>query len=343
MIKSLHWTSDGELSEDLEPAAFGQALADAEALLWVDLFREPAEVSRQILRDAFEFHPLAVDDALEERHVPRVDDWGAYLYVVLHAVSFDAAAQEEPLAAVELDIFLGPNYVVTHHVRPIPALTRVWSGCSEGACLGIPRGPVSSTVDNAAHLSAPYLLYRIADEMVTDTAPVIEEIDDRIDAIEDQVFADPTRATLQATFTLRRALLRLRRVLGPQRDVFRTLAHADYAAVPSDEQVFFRDTYDQLLRLHQVGEGLRDLADGALETYLSVVNYRMNEVMKLLAVITTLFLPLSFLAGFFGMNFFQPAAPLDAWTSRPALYIMLATMVLSPAAMAIWMRRRGWL
>ena len=342
MITSLHWSSDGELHKDPEPAAFGEALADPNALLWVDLSEEPAVTSRRILRDEFAFHPLAVDDALEERHVPRVDDWGAYLYVVLHAVSFHAAA-EEPLAALELDVFVGSNYLVTHHLRAIPALARVWSGCADLGCLG--TGPTSEARPDrpAPRLSTAYLLYRIADEMVTDTALVIEKIDDRVDAVEDQIFADPTRATLQATFTLRRALLRLRRVLGPQREVFRSLAHADFAAISSGDQVFFRDIYDHLVRLYELSEGLRDLAGGALDTYLSVVNYIMNEVIKVLTVITTLFMPLSFLVGFFGINFFQPVVPLDAWTSRTAFGLMLATMVLSPLAMAIWMHHRGWL
>jgi len=342
MIKSLHWSSEGDLNEDLDPAAFDEVLADPNALLWVDLSQEPADISHRILRDDFGFHPLAVEDALEERHVPRVDDWGPYLYVVLHAVAFDAAA-EDPLAALELDVFVGSNYLLTHHVRPISALARVWSRCAEGDCLRTGPGPGGRAGGPTQRVTAAYLLYRIADEMVADAAPVIEEIDDRIDAIEDQIFADPTRATLQATFTLRRALLRLRRVLGPQREVFRSLAHADFNAVQSGDQVFFRDIYDHLVRLYELSEGLRDLAGGALDTYLSVVNYRMNEVMKLLAVITTLFLPLSFLAGFFGMNFFQPAAPLGGWTSRTAFALMLAAMLLSPVAMVIWMHERGWL
>lgn len=342
MIRSLYWSTDGEFHENLEPAVFQGALSDPKALLWVDLSQEPTVTSQRILRDFFDFHPLAVDDALDERHVPRVDDWGTYLYIVLHAVSLDVSA-ENPLTALELDVFMGPNYVLTHHLRPIPALARVWSGCLQNGCLGPRAAPTESADAAPPHQGPGYLLYRIADEIVSDTVPVIEEIDERIDTIEDQIFADPTRSTLHDTFTLRRALLRLRRVLGPEREVFRSLATASHAAVPSEDRVFYRDIYDHLVRLHELSENLRDLAGGALDTYLSVVNNRMNEVMKVLTVITTLFMPLSFLAGFFGMNFFQPAAPLDAWTSRTAFALMLAAMVLCPVAMAIWMHERGWL
>jgi len=342
MIRSLYWSRQGELRENLGPTAFQAALSDPNALLWVDLSQEPTQVSQRILRDQFEFHPLAVEDALEERHVPRVDDWGAHLYVVLHDVRFDAAA-DEPLAALELDVFVGSNYVLTHHVHPIPALARVWSGCVQKGCIGPRTAPGERAARAQPHRGPGYLLYRIADEIVSDIVPVIEEIDERIDTIEDQIFADPTRSTLHDTFTLRRALLRLRRILGPERDVFRSLATANYTAVPDEDRVFYRDIHDHLVRLYELSEGLRDLAGGALDTYLSVVNNRMNEVMKVLTVITTLFMPLSFLAGFFGMNFFQPAVPLHAWTSRPAFALMLAAIVLCPVAMAIWMHDRGWL
>jgi magnesium transporter len=218
-----------------------------------------------------------------------VDDWGTYLYLVLHAISFDPAA-EEPLHTVELDVFLGRNYLVTYHTQSIASLDRVWAAAHR----------------DERHLQqgAGYLLYRLTDELVTHYMPVVETIDDTIDAIEDQVFGDPTSSTLQQIFTMKRALLRLRRVIGPQREVLNKLARGDYAAVKTGDRNFFRDVYDHLVRLHEISEGLRDLVGSALDTYLSVVNNRMNEVMKVLTVITTLFMPLSFLAGFFGMNFF---------------------------------------
>jgi magnesium transporter len=157
------------------------------------------------------------------------------------------------------------------------------------------------------------------------------------------VFDDPTPSLLEQVFTLKRSLLRLRRIIAPQREVLNKLARGDFMVVDAEERVFFRDVYDHLVRLYDITESLRDLVGSALDTYLSVVNNRMNEVMKILTVITTLFMPLSFLVGFFGMNFFQPVVPLEGWTSRAAFALMLAAMGLSPLAMAIWMRRRRWL
>jgi magnesium transporter len=148
---------------------------------------------------------------------------------------------------------------------------------------------------------------------------------------------------LEHIFDLKRALLHLRRIMAPQREVLNRLARGDYIVVGSGDRPFFRDVYDHLVRLYDISEGLRDLVSGALDTYLSVVNNRMNEVMKTLTVITTLFMPLSFLVGFFGMNFFEVTRALPAWTSRPAFFLVPAAMLVTPMAMYLWMRRRAWM
>jgi magnesium transporter len=328
MIQSLYRTGGGDVRINLDREDFPAALEDPHGLLWVNLANEEPASCEPILREDFGFHPLAIDDALEEAHVPRLDDWGTYLYLVLHAIAFDAAA-EEPLTTVELDVFLGTNYLVTYHTQPVSAVNQLWAA--------------SHRDERHLRRGAAYLLYRLTDELVSQYMPVVEEIDDTMDAIEDQVFGEPTSSTLQQIFTMKRAMLRLRRIIGPQREVLNRLARGEHAVVAAEERVFFRDVYDHLVRLHDVSESLRDLVSSALDTYLSVVNNRMNEVMKVLTVITTLFMPLSFLVGFFGMNFFQPVVLLEAWTSRTAFVILLVGMVLAPLGMAIWMHRRGWM
>lgn len=121
------------------------------------------------------------------------------------------------------------------------------------------------------------------------------------------------------------------------------LARNDFAVIDANDRIYFRDVYDHLVRLHDISEGLRDLVGGALDTYLSVINNRMNDVMKTLTLITTLFMPISFVAGFFGMNFFQPVDQLSIWTSNPAFIAMLVIVVATPMGMFMWMRRRGWM
>ena len=327
MIRSLYREPDGHLRTDLEPNEFTAALQDSQGLLWVDFAGEPPEACEPILRETFGFHPLAVDDALEEAHVPKIDDWGRYVYLVLHAVALDPQDKGR-LDTLELDVFLGANYLVTHRTQHIAAADRVWSACQRD--------------ERQMRHGASHLLYRLADELVVDYMPVVEGIDEAIDQIEDQVFDDPTPSLLEQIFTLKRALLRLRRIIAPQREVLNKLARGDYAVIDVQDRVFFRDVYDHLVRLYDIAESLRDLVGSALDTYLSVVNNRMNEVMKILTVITTLFMPLSFLTGFFGMNFFQPVTPLVAWTDRLTFGLILAAMGLIPVGMYVWMRRRAW-
>ena len=328
MIRALYRTRDGDVRTELRPDEFAAALQDPDGLLWVDFLDEPPDVCEPILRETFGFHPLAVDDALEEAHVPKVDDWGQYLYLVLHAVTLDEQ-HDERVSTLELDVFVGKNYLVTHQTQPVAGADRTWMACQR----------------DERHLQrgVGHLLYELADEMVSDYMPVVEGIDEAIDQIEDQVFDNPTPSLLEQIFVLKRGLLRLRRIIAPQREVLNKLARGDYGVLDTEDRVFFRDVYAHLVRLYDITDSMRDLVGSALDTYLSVVNNRMNEVMKILAVITTLFMPISFLSGFFGMNFFQPVTPLNAWTNRLAFGLILAAMGLVPTGMYVWMRKRAWM
>jgi len=328
VIRSLYRTQDGIIHTDLRTDQFPAALQDAQGLLWVDFADEPPEVCAPILQETFAFHPLAVDDALEESHVPKVDDWDQYLYLTLHAIVFNHQ-EGEPVNTLELDIFLGRGYLVTYRAQPIATVDRVWAACQQD--------------ERHWRKGTAHLLYKLADELVADYMPVIEQVDEAIDRIEDQIFDDPAPILLERLFTLKRALLRLRRIIAPQREVLNKLARGDYAAIEPESRVFFRDVYDHLVRQYDIAESLRDLVSNALDTYLSVVSNRMNDVMKILTIITTLFMPLSFLSGFFGMNFFQPVTPLTVWTDRLVFGLTLATMVIMPIGMYLWMRRQAWI
>ncbi|MBN1563540.1 MAG: magnesium/cobalt transporter CorA [Anaerolineae bacterium] len=328
MIRSLYRTAEGALVHDLTPAQIAAALRDESGLLWVDIVHEPADSAETLLLTTFNFHALAVDDALKQSHIPKIDDWGDYLYLVLHAVVFDDS-DDDLVTTLELDLFLGKNYLVTHQGQPVSAVDRVWS----------------LVVRDERHLQegSGHLLYRLADELVAEYMPTVEAIDEAIDQIEDQVFSRPETTLLERIFIMKRALLHLRRIMAPQREVLNKLARGDYAVVAAADRMFFRDVYDHLVRLHDITESLRDLVGGVLDTYLSVVNNRMNDVMKTLTIITTLFMPLSFLVGFFGMNFFQPVFDLGAWTGQAAFGLVMVMMLILPAFMVVWMRRRLWM
>lgn len=303
-------------------------LNEPEGLIWLDFEGEPPQACEPILLNIFHFHPLAVDDALQESHIPRVDDWGEYLYIVLAAVGMEKRNGSE-IHTVELDVFLGERYIVTHHDSQVEALGRVWTSVQRDI-RHLAQGP-------------DHLLYRLVDEMVVDYMRVVDELDEEIEEVEKEIFDRPSAGILEQTFNLKRALLHLRRLLSPQREVLNKLARDDYDMIDNKDQVYFRDVYDHMVRLHDITESLRDLVSGVLETYLSVVNNRMNDVMKTLTLITTLFMPISFVAGFFGMNFFEPVFPLFGWTGQPAFLGTMALMLIMPAGMYLWMRRRGWM
>ncbi len=328
MIHSLYFLPGKPLQLDLKVESLSKTLQSHRGVLWVDFSGETPEVCQPIL-ESFGFHPLAIDDALQETHSPKIDDWGSYIYLVLnymHLNGIDRGGWQTEID--ELDIFLGPNYVVTHHDHPIPEIDETLASIQRD------QRPLQDGAD--------HLLYKIIDNVVTNYMPLMERIDEEIDNIEDQVFGRPSPGTLEQLFTLKRVLLSMRRILLPQREVLNKLARDDFAIIDRKDRVFFRDIYDHLVRMHDLNETMRDLVSGALDMYLSSINNRMNEVMKTLTVITTLFMPLSFVTGFFGQNFFEPLGMMKAWTTPLAFLIMLLITIFLPLAMYLWMRRRTW-
>src|SRR5687767_7812157 len=328
MIRSLYYIPGNSIQKDLPPEKFPELIQNQDSVLWVDFVSEPPEICQPIL-EKFGFHQLAIDDALQETHVPRLDDWGEYLYIVLNYINFDLARKTWKAEVDELDIFLGKNYIVTHHDLPLAAVDETWRVCDLD--------------ERNVQQGADHILYRLTDHLMAGYMPAVEKIDEAIDQIEDQVFHRPSPRVLEQLFSLKRALLAMRRIIIPQREVLNKLARDDYQVVDPKDRVFFRDIYDHLVRLHDLNESLRDLVGSVLDTYLSVINNRMNEVIKTLTIITVLFMPLTFLTGYFGMNFFEPLGNLREWTTNPVFYLTLATIFIMPIGMYIWMRRRTWL
>ena len=328
MIRTVYYQPNHPLQRDLEPGDFARALRNRRGLLWIDFVGESPETCEPILK-SFGFHPLSIEDALQQTHSPKIDDWGDYIYLVINYMHLNGKEDNHWETEVdELDVFLGPNYVITHHDYPIDSIDKVIANCQR----------------DQRYLTegADHLLYKIIDYVVADYMPILERVDEAIDLLEDEVLDRPSPQTLEQIFTIKRVLLSMRRILLPQREALNKLARDDYAVVDKKDRIFFRDIYDHLVRLHDLNETMRDLVGGALDTYLSAVNNRMNEVMKTLTIITTIFMPISFLTGFFGMNFFGPVANLDKWTSLGAFAAALTVFLCVPVGMFLWMRKRTW-
>ncbi len=321
----------GEMHLDWPVERIPEAIQDAKGILWVDVEDAPDQPSRraeELLRDVFGFHALAVDDALRESHVPRIDDWEDYLYIVFHAYRIDPTSGD--LALQEVDVFLGVNYLVTYHQAPLDFL-------SEGR-EAIKEDPRERMRDGADHL-----LFRFLDRSIDQSLEAIDDLDERIDRVQNAVMSGRARHGLTSIFGIKRAAIKLHRTFGPQRDVLNRLARDPFKVVHEKNRVYFRDVYDHIVRIHDVSEGLRDLIAGTLDTYLSVVSNRTNEIMKALTMVTVMFMPMSFLTGFFGMNFFGPTLAFESSLPKQALFWgTLALMALSPVAMLVLARRRGW-
>lgn len=297
-------------------------------LLWIDLSQvENTAAIEQFLNQQFGFHPLAIDDALHEEHLPKVDDWEMYLYIALQDLTYDAASAT--VAMPELDLFLGRQYLVTYHPERVTAVDRVWQMCQRN--------------HRWLQHGADHLVYRLIDEIVNNYTAVLDQLESHIMQLENQIFTRPAASLLESMTHFKRNVLQIRRVLAPQREVVNKLARDTFLVVGEKDQVYFRDVYDHMVRLTNDSDSVRDLLTGNMELYLSVVNNRMNDIMKTLTIITTLFMPLTFITGFFGMNFFQAVLPSQFWTGPVMLVLALVIMVLLPLVMFTWMRRRAWM
>jgi magnesium transporter len=189
-----------------------------------------------------------------------------------------------------------------------------------------------------------YLLYQILDALVADYMPLVDQLDDWIDEVETEILQRPTAQTLHRILRQKRRLVGMRRSLSALREVLNRLARDDYAVIDPKDRVYFRDVYDHVVRLYEIVESMRDLVGGSLDTYLSVTSNRTNEIMKTLTIVTVLFMPISFLAGFFGMNFFGEEFALHPdLQSYWVFWISVAAMLALPPTMYVWMRLRRWL
>jgi magnesium transporter len=321
----------GTLHLDWPIGRVAEALADPASTVWIDILDRNSQFSEveALFRQVFHFHPLAIDDALQESHNPKLDDWDDYLYLVLHAVQMDSESFE--ILTRELDIFLGTNYLISYRTDRIDSIDRLRSTSERDNGKRLEKGP-------------DHLLYLLFDLLVSDCMPIIESLDDAIDAIQDQIFSNPDPEAIVQITHLKRAATRLNRILIPEREIANRLARDEFAQIDARDRVYFRDVYDHLVRLHDISESLRDLIAGAVDTHLSAISNRTNNVMKTLTIVSMLFLPLNFAVGFFGMNFFGDNIALsDLGLPHTLLFaLILLTMFATPWLMWWYARHNHW-
>jgi magnesium transporter len=291
--------------------------------LWVDL-AAPSIPESLILSDTFAFHPLSVEDAMAPVEYPKAEAYDGYLYVVLHGIDFRAS--EHGFATHDIDFFLGPTYLVTVHDGSARSISELRDHCPRNSKI-LGEGPVA-------------LFHRIVDTMVDHYRPEVDKLQDRLDELENEIFDDPRPALVREILDEKRDVSSLRRVITPQRDVIARLARRDFVDISSEMSFRFRDVYDQLVRIADDALLFQDRITGILDAHLSNVSNRLNEVMKVLTVVSVIFMPLTLLAGLWGMN-----VPLPRFPGGEAMQFwwLLGISAAVIVAMLAVFRRKRWI
>ncbi len=314
----------GHTAREEKPERLAELVAGDE-YLWLDLLKpDAAEV--KLLTDIFKVHPLAIEDTLAHLNHPKIDDYGEYLYLVVHGISKSEVRGQ--LETAEIDCFLGRRWVVTVHDGAMKNIEEMTRRClqTDGA-LG--RGP-------------DWLLHSILDRLADTFLDMIDELDEELDSLERRLFHtshSPPRKVVAEVFALKKDILHLKRVVHPARDVFGRIARGDYAAVRKEVAPHYRDVYDHILRVAEMLESFRDVLTGAIETYISIQSQRTNEIMKVLTVISAILMTTGLLAGIYGMNF----EALPGKNHPGGFWIMMAAMAAISAIMVAIFRGRKWL
>jgi magnesium transporter len=296
---------------------------DSHVVFWVDIINPQAE-DAVVMRDVLGLHDLAIEDALGEVHQPKIESYPGFLYVILHGI--DHEASEHAFATHDVDFFLGRNFLVTVHDGRFRSLTRIAEICPRSEHL-LAEGPAA-------------LMHRIVDLMVDHYRPEVDEFDEWIDDIEKQIFDSPAALHVRDILELKRDVVSLRRVTVPQRDVVGRLARREFAEIDMTVAYRFRDVYDHLVRIADEANVFGDRITSLLEAHLSATSYRLNEVVKVLTIITTVFGPLTVITGLFGMNVHLPMFP---GNDLVQFYWVAGLMVVSVGGMLFYFRRRHWI
>jgi magnesium transporter len=297
--------------------------------VWVELERKTEEADR--LLTELHIHPLTVEDIWGPSLQPKIDDFPSYLYIVVHGIG---SARKAELELVEVDILIGANWVISHDRD------------------GLVADDVGTDLDHSPRLlakGAPWIAHAILDRCVDRYLPIIDQLDDEIEQLEQDVIEKAGtprgRVVLTRILEFKRVLQTLRRMSIHQRETLLRLSRGEYDEIPAEALPFYRDVYDHFLRVQDLAEGYRDLVTSCLDAYLSVQSNRMNEVMKTLTLISTVMLPLTFIAGVYGMNFEPDVSPYNMpelrWYHGYPFAIALMSVV--ALGIVIWFRRKGWM
>ncbi|MEK5148904.1 MULTISPECIES: magnesium/cobalt transporter CorA [Psychrobacillus] len=284
---------------------------------WIDI-AEPTKEEEHLLSSFFRFHPLAIEDCLQRLQRPKVDYYDGYNFFVLHSFN------EETLEAEELDIFVGQDYVVSFHFHPMHEMEQARERIRQNS-QGWDRGAIHAT-------------YNIIDKVVDAYFPIVYKIEGYLNAVEDKLSYDMRHFSMDSVFDLRGDLLRLRRTVIPMRDLLYRILNSERMNLQQTEHTYFADIYDHLIRLTEMIESNRELTADIRDSHMSINSSRMNRIMMILTIVSTVFIPLTFIVGVYGMNFAN--MPELEW--KYSYFVVLGAMVLIAFSMLSWFKYKGW-
>jgi magnesium transporter len=291
--------------------------------VWVDL-DQPTPDEAKVLSDTFHFHQLAIEDALSELHHPKIESYGDYLYVILHGIDFHAS--EHRFTTKDIDFFLGSQFLVTVHPGVSRSIGKVGVVCSRDPRM-LGEGP-------------GMLLYRIVDTMVDNYRPEVDKLSEKLDKLEKEVFERPNTQMARRILNFKKDISSLRQTVLPQRDVVGRLARREFPMISEQLAYGFRDVHDHLVRLSDEAMFSQDRITSILDAHLSAVSNQLNQVMKVLTIIATLFMPLTVLTGMYGMNVPLPHLP---GGEHAQFWWVCGIMFALSAAMLGYFRKKGWI
>ncbi|HEU4963095.1 MAG TPA: magnesium/cobalt transporter CorA [Bacilli bacterium] len=323
MIKTYFYNhAENKMYHDVDLLRRAELLQDPNNLLWIDLYNCTAQELKYI-GNIFEFHPLAIEDCLHDSPRSKVDKYEDYYFFVFHALRYDEEKEIE-ITTEELNIFLGKNYLVTIHKKPLYTIGRIAATCLRSSHF-MNRGP-------------DFLLYSMVDGITDEYFPIVDRMSTRIDELEDEIYSEPAHEITEEFLALKRNIVLIRRVIQPQKRIFANVNGRYSFEISEDNIPYYIDLVDHLERIADSVESHRDLISGALETYYSLVTARTNDTIRVLTVISTVMLPLTFITGFFGMNVPIPFGH---------TYVSTAFIFLGLVGMTYWMLRlfktRNWI
>jgi magnesium transporter len=314
------FTADGH-NREVEVSDVQQLLSTSpHPVFWLDI-QAPDDDDYRLLSDTFKFHQLTIEDVKHQNQRPKLDGYDGYVF----AVVFVIALAGEEVSFREHHLYIAPQYLVTVHLEPEPSFDNLNDRIAESP---------ESTCRKAS-----FLTYLVMDTIVDTTFTALETLDESVDRLQDEVLRDANNAQLAQLQEMKHSVVEMRRVLGAQRDMFQRLVTLSIEA-DRETTAYYRDVYDHIIRQYETADSLRDLLTGAMDVYLSTVSNRLNMTVKALTVVASLFLPLTFLTGFFGMNFGWLVARIG---TAYAFGIGLSIMAISILTQLFFFRRRGWI